>query len=365
MGSAACHYLAKRGAEVTGLEQFDVTHENGSHHGESRMIRQSYYEHPGYVPLLRRAYSLWRGLEQLSGVPLLSETGGLYMGSPGAEIVTGALRAAQEHGLPHELLDAAGIRRRFPQFDVPDNFTGFHETRAGFLRPEAAIRAHAAEARKYGAEIHERQRVLSWTTRSSGVEVITAEETHEGDQLVITAGPWAREMITGLGIRLEVTRQIVGWFQPQAQPERYLEECFPCWFIETDSPHGHYGFPLAPESGALKVALHKPGIPALPGGTGGQAPTPEESETLRGILNRFIPGAGGILTSASTCLYTNSPDHHFVVGLHPTAERVSVAAGFSGHGFKFASVIGEILADLALHGATPHPIDLFDPARFG
>ncbi|HUF63261.1 MAG TPA: N-methyl-L-tryptophan oxidase [Verrucomicrobiales bacterium] len=363
MGSAACAHLARKGAEVLGLDQFVPPHEMGSHHGGARMIRQSYFEHPDYVPLLLRAYALWRELEQESGRRILFETGGLYMGPPGAPIVEGALRAAREHGLPHELLEAASIRQRFPAFQIPDSYAGFYEQRAGYLLPGEAIRAHQETARRHGAILTTEQQALTWRTAGEGVEVTTAQGSHLADRLVLTSGLWTGRLLKELRVFLRVTRQPLAWIE-LADSAPFHAERFPCWFLETNRPWGHYGFPVREGESRLKFALHQPGQTVEPDAPMAERAGREEAEALSSFARTYFGEAGSGRLSTRLCRYTNSPDHHFIIGPHPAEPRVILAAGFSGHGFKFASVIGEILAELAVEGKTRHSMTLFSPARF-
>ena len=374
MGSAACYHLAKRGLRVLGLEQFDVPHERGSHHGHSRMIRRSYFEHPDYVPLLRRAYQLWDELEEVEGSSqseakrLFHRTGGLYLGPPDGAVVPGALQAAREHGLSHELLDRAELARRFPAFRAPVGFSAFYEVEAGFLVPELAVAAHARQAIACGAEIRTREEILDWETKTLGVSVRTGMGRYEAAHLVVTAGAWSGSLLRDLEVELTVTRQVLAWFDAQGDRESLALGNFPCWFIESDPPYGHYGFPML-DSGqrGLKIGLHKPGAQIAPDalGSSGAEATNEETDSLREILGTCIPDGVGPLLVTQTCLYTNSADDHFIIGPHPSRENLTFAAGFSGHGFKFSSVMGEVLADLASEGTTRHPIEFLSPRRFG
>lgn len=364
MGAAACLHLARRGARVLGLEQFGLPHERGSHHGHSRMIRQAYFEHPDYVPLLRRAYELWDEVGRLEAdaghgdETIFHRTGGLYVGPPDGAIVPGSLAAARAHDLPHELLDGEALAARFPQFRFPAGFQGFFEERAGFLVPERAVAAQVRQARLFGAEVRTGETVLDWKTTRDGVRVRTSGGDHDAGHLVVTAGAWSGPLLADLGVDLTVTRQVLAWFDPPGDRAQFALGRFPCWFVETDTPYGHYGFPMC-EFGqpGLKVALHKPGEPIAPEdlGTADPGPRADEIELLRATLRAILPDGAGPLVAACTCRYTNSADGHFIVGPHPHDPGVTLAAGFSGHGFKFASVIGEILADLATEGWTALP----------
>ena len=360
VGSAACYHLAKRGVSVLGLEQFGIPHTHGSHHGHSRMIRQAYFEHPDYVPLLRRAYELWEELDAVHGGAILHLPGGLYIGPEDGTIVSGSRRAAVEHGLEHTMLGSDEIAERYPAIRPPSDHVAFFERRGGFVVPERAVAAHATAARRAGAELHTGERLVSWEANADHVSVATEQSRFTAEKLVITSGAWSAEVIRDLGIELQVTRQVLAWFEPIGEIDRFAPGQFPCWFIETESPFGHYGFPILPGDPGLKVALHKPGELIDPS----EAPEPpcaDETDALREVLDEFFPGCAGELAHACTCKYTNSPDGHFIIGQHPGQERVAFACGLSGHGFKFSTVLGEALADIALDGEDATPGGLPQP----
>jgi sarcosine oxidase len=365
VGSATCHHLAERGARVLGIDQFTIPHNRGSHHGNSRMIRRAYYEHPDYVPLLKRAYKLWDKLQKNTSRKFFHITGGLYVGSQSGSIFPGSLRAAHQHRLDHSILSAQQISERYPALRIPGDFSGFYEDQAGFLVPGEAISSYTQSALRHGAVISQGEKILSWDTRSDHVEVTTEKGSYRGDHLVITAGAWSGQAAQNLGLALQVTRQVLAWFEPLGSPERFAPGNFPCWFIETEPPFGHYGFPLLDGDPGLKIALHKPGETITPECLQKESnqPRPEEIAHLRGVLDKYFPGCAGRLSHACTCMYTNSLDGHFIVGSHPGRDRVSMACGLSGHGFKFSSVLGEILADLALNGRTSLPIGFLNPQR--
>jgi sarcosine oxidase len=357
MGSSACLHLARRGAAVLGLEQFDIPHALGSSHGASRMIRMAYYEHPDYVPLLRRAYELWDELERSTGQKLLHLTGGLYLGPPDGGLVAGSLRAAREHGLEHEPLDAGAIGKRFPMFRVPAGWAGLCEPRAGFLLPERVVAVQAESAMRAGAELHGREPVIEWEAGPHGVTVRTPRAEYHAARLVFCGGAWSSRLLNGLGVTLRVTRQVLGWVWPR-RPELFSLGEFPVWAIDKPDGSIYYGFPIIPASEAtgLKVAWHGPGAETDPDRVV-RDPQPGDEETFRPALKEYLPDADGPLLSLRTCLYTNSPDHHFIIDRHPLHENVTIACGFSGHGFKFASVIGELLADLAMEGKSGLPAE--------
>ena len=365
MGTAACHHLARRNARILGLDQFDIPHGRGSSHDHSRMIRLAYHEHPNYVPLLRRAYELWHELERASGQTLLHLTGGLYMGPPRGELVSGALSAAREHHLPHELLSRSQLAERFSQFTVPDDFVGVLEPNAGFLLPERVISAHAELAMRAGAELHGREEVIDWEADATGGTVRTRRGTYRADHLLFCGGAWSAQLLRDLGVELVVTRQALGWVWPK-QPELFELGRFPVWAIGQPDGSLHYGFPMMGPSGdnpGLKIAHHARGAMADPR-TVSREPMAGDEESFRWVLERYLPAADGPLLSLRTCLYTNSPDGHFIIDRHPKHANVTLACGFSGHGFKFASVMGEVLADLSLQGRTQWPVEFLRLDRF-
>ena len=357
MGSAAAAHLAARGQRVVGLERFGPAHDRGSSHGGSRIIRQSYFEDPAYVPLLRRAYELWDELD----ADLLTLTGGLYLVRPDSPTVAGSLLAAREWDLPHELLDAAGIRRRFPTINPDDDEVALYETAAGFVRPERTVAAHLELAARRGAELRFQEPVLSWSVAGGGVEVTTAAGTHSAGRLVICPGAWAPRLLADLGVRLTVERQVMYWFQPVGGVGPF--ERHPVYIHEDAGRTQIYGFPAidGPDGGA-KVAFFRRGTETTPDALDREVRA-DEVTAMAEHVRRLLPTLPGRFLAGVPCMYTTTPDEHFVIAQHPAHEQVTVACGFSGHGFKFVPVVGEILADLAVDGGTRHPIDLFDPRR--
>jgi sarcosine oxidase len=352
MGSAAAAHVAARGRRVLGLEQFQPAHPHGSSHGRSRVIRLAYFEDPAYVPLLRRAYEWWRRLETETGRRLLQVTGGLMIGAPESVVVSGSLRSAREHGLPHEMLDAAAIRRRFPVFTPATGTVALHEREAGVVFPEEAIRAHLDMAVDHGAHVHFDERVDGWRVLpSGGVEVTTSRGRYECERLILAPGSWAASLFKIDGLPLEVEPQVLYWLEPDGGADPFAPERCPIYIWDVGAGVQFYGFP-ADADGRAKVAFFR-------------SPQTDE-QTLRAALAPCLPAlAAGRLVESVSCKYTLTPDHHFVIGHHPDHSAVVIASPCSGHGYKFASVVGEILADLAVDGATRHPIALFDPRRFG
>lgn len=364
MGSAAAYQLARRGKKVLGLERHLPTHTHGSSHGKSRIIRQAYFEDPAYVPLLLRAYELWNEIERESGTKLLTITGGLMLGAPDSHTVAGALRSAREWNLPHELLDDREIRRRYPAFTPAPSTIALYEQKAGYVHPEASVAAHLARAKAHGAELHFEEPATSWTANGARVRVTTAQGTYEAERLIISPGPWAPQLFADLGLPLVVERQVLYWFEPIGGNEAFSANHFPIYIWEIEDGLQIYGFPHQKgPPGGVKIAFFRKGAACTPE-TVDRTVYPEEVAAMRAAFAERIPNLNGPLIDTATCMYTTAPDEHFIVALHPQHENVVVASPCSGHGYKFASVIGEILADLATQGNTRHPIGLFDPHRF-
>jgi sarcosine oxidase len=361
MGSAACSELARRGWNVLGLDQYDIPNALAAHHGRSRMFRTSYYEHADYVPLLRRALSGWKAIEERTGRCVFYPTGGLYIGPEDGALVRGSLDAARRHGLPHERLDKPELERRFPHLRVPAGFAGTFETDAGFIVPELAVEAMAGEAAAAGAALRTKERVIAWDAQNTGVEVRTDRGTYTAARLIITAGPWSGKL-AGAAARVTITRQVVGWVSPR-RPELFGLGRWPCWAIERPGGGLLYGFPMTEGEPGMKVALHAVGEVVDPDSLQRDA-RPEDEAGWREGLRAHFPDADGPTTAHAACMYDNSPDGHFIVDFCPGHANVVMACGFSGHGFKFAPVIGEALADLAMQGTSSLPIGFLGLTRF-
>ncbi len=353
-GSAACYHLAKRGVRVLGLEQFPLVHDRGSSHGDTRIIRLAYFEHPDYVPLLRRAYQLWEELEQSTGKTLFRKTRLLISGPSDGEAIPGALRAAQEHRLSVEHLTADAAQQRFPDFRLPEGHEAVLEPDAGLLHVEDCVRTHIEEARRAGADIRGDTAVLNWSRTGSHLTVETPQGPLTAARIVITAGAWTNQLLAKIGLPLTVVRKFVGWYA--VEPGAYhVDRGYPTFYVE----HGDgafYGFPSL-DGRTLKFAEHTGRDVVIDPAHVDRSVRPEDLARLEAFRTAVLPRTLPQLDRSSVCLYTLTPDHHFVVDRHPQDERVIVAAGFSGHGFKFTSVIGETLADLACHGRTAAPIE--------
>ncbi|MHC0433104.1 N-methyl-L-tryptophan oxidase [Streptomyces sp. O3] len=364
MGSAAAQQLSARGARVLGLEKYGPVHRRGSSHGGSRITRQSYFEDPAYVPLLLRSYELYARLERDSGRRIATLCGGLMLGRPDSRVVAGSLLSADKWGLPHELLDAPEIRRRFPTLTPDDDEVALYEARAGLLRPENTVAAQLQLAARAGADLRFDEPVTRWEPYRDGVRVHTPDDSYTAGQLVVCPGAWAPALLAGLGVPLTVERQVMYWFQPTGGVRPYGPERHPVYIWEDAAGVQVYGFPAldGPDGGA-KVAFFRKGAVCAPE-TIDRTVHEDEVAAMAAQARRRLPSLPGGFLHAATCMYTTTPDQHFVLARHPAhPESVTVACGFSGHGFKFAPVVGEILADLALRGATEHPIELFHPSR--
>ena len=367
MGSAAVYHLARRGWSVLGLEQYGIPNDLGSSHGHSRMIRYTLQEHPSYVPLVRRAYELWHELEDAAGETLIVTTGSVRAGPANGPFFKGAKEACDVHGIPYEILTSDEVNSRFPGYRFPEEISSVYQADGGFLLPEQCIVDHVQAAKEAGAEVHEQESVIDWQPDGEGVRVRTSQDTYTAGRLVVTAGAWAAKLAPQVAGYAKPERQVLGWFQPE-RPELFRPEAFPVFGIWTEEGR-YYGFPAYEESGR--------GVPGFKIGRAHhlrQQVDPDEmdreihaedEDILRGFASRYFPLGAGAALSFTTCMYTNTPDEHFIIDVLPSHPQVSVAAGFSGHGFKFASVIGEIMADLAQHGETSHDISLFRLYRFG
>ena len=369
MGSAACYALAERGARVLGLEQFDIPHAYGSSHGETRIIRLAYAEGAFYVPLLRRAYERWQRLEHDFGEQLLHITGGLDIGAADSALIRGSRASCREHDLSHELLTATEAMARFPALQLPPHFVANFQAEGGFLRSERCIVAHVTRAQALGAEIRAREAVLSWEARGDSVRVQTTKGEYAADRLVVTAGGWAGQLLPELAALAQPERQCLGWFQPLDLP-LFAKERLPVWLLWGEGDEGNwYGFPVHGIPGFKLGKFRHLGEPMdLSGGretTADREPNAADEALLRRFTERYFPRAAGPTMALKVCFFTNTPDEHFIIDAHPQQSNVIIAAGFSGHGYKFCSVVGEILAELALDGESKLGVEEFGLGRFG
>ncbi len=365
MGGAAAWRLARRGVRVIGFDRYRPPHALGSSHGESRAIREAYYEDPSYVPLVRRAYELWDELSAAVGRPLLRRTGAIMIGAEDGVLVPGARASAERHDIPHEVLDAAEIRRRYPVMAPRDPLVGVLEQRAGLLDVDACVQAQLDQAARHGAELRfydpiERWRPLDMADAESPVEIVGSRGSVVADRLILTAGAWNADFVRRLRLPLTVTRQVMMWFRPRARAAAFEPGALPVWLWERAWQDFHYGFPNLGQG--FKLGNHHPAAEVAPTGYDRAVTAGDEAE-IRAWLAETFPDANGELLRARTCLYTRTPDAHFLLDLHPKRPNIVIASPCSGHGFKFAPAIGEALADLALERRSRHDLRLFRIGR--
>lgn len=366
MGSSACYHLAKRGVKVLGLEQYSISHEYGSHTGQSRLIRKAYFEHSNYVPLLHRAYRGWSIIEQEANQKLYWETGIVYFGLPDCEMLNGIRKSANLYNIDIDELSHDQIQKRWPQFNLPKDYVGILEPEAGFLTPEMAIQSLTKLSIEHGAEIHENEKVISWGIMSEFVLVTTSKKSYQAKKIIFTTGAFTEKLIKTKA-PLRVTQQFMGWTSPLYSLAFQLGE-LPCWMISEEGADGpYYGFPVMSNTdkfGGMKIAYHREGE-LLVDGLAIDSLESNEQIILDSMLERYFPNIGSPVTTIKKCKYSYSPDNDFIIDqLSEYENRVIVAAGFSGHGFKFVPVVGEALADFVQNQSTELPIDFLSLSRF-
>ncbi len=360
MGSAAAMHLARRGVRVIGIEQFGPAHDRGSSHGRTRICRKAYFEHPDYVPLLDQAYRLWDELSAGSGRQLFVRCGLVYAGRAEGEILTGVRRAAEEHGLSIEEVPGADRGARFPQFRFDDGQQVLHEPDAGFLWAEASVRAQLDLATQAGAAFHFDEAARNWSSDGRRVRVVTEKAAYEASSLVVAAGPWAASVLATLRLPLTVLRKPQVWFDcvrdGRCDPARMPVFAF-------DLPGGFfYGFSEA-DAGRIKVGEHTGGASVADVDRLDRRVCEDDLRAVRRFVDGHLPLVRPRVLDASVCMYTMTPDAHFILDRHPMHGNVAVAAGFSGHGFKFAPLVGQVLAELVLDGATRQPVGFLGFSR--
>ena len=360
MGSAALCQLARRGVSAVGFEQFEIGHDRGSSHGATRMIRLAHFERPSYVPLMRRAYALWHELEGIVQQKLLHITGIAEIGTPTGDVVRGT-RAGANADLPCEVLDAASLMRRYPAFEIPESFVAIFQPDGGFIEASKALAANIAVAKEHGAGVRTGEKVVAVEPAGAGVRIVTDGGTIVADFAILAAGPWLSGLFPELRLPLTVTRQVVGWFELQ-QPELFAADRFPAFMFESEFGQ-HYGFPAYGDKG-IKFAKHHHLGEVVQADGYERTVSAQDEAAIRAPLAQYLPAANGPLRTAETCLYTMTPDGTFIIDRMPGYQHIVIASPCSGHGFKFAPVVGEILADLVTRGATEHDISQFRLTRF-
>ena len=361
MGGAALAELARRGVRAAGVDRYEPPHTLGSSHGLTRIIREAYYEHPLYVPLVRRAYDRWQELADELGAPVYRRTGGCMIGPAEGELVSGALRSARAHGIEHEMLDQGAMARRFPQIGVAHGHVALLEARAGVLFAERIVAGHLAVARERGASVITGETVLGWEERRGAIECGTDRRRIRAARMLLCVGPWLSGFLASESPVLSVERQVVHWFEPRVGDDRFGPERCPVAIWEHDGGRLFYALPDFGDG--VKVAIHHEGAPATPENVE-RSSTDDDERAARALTESFLPNAAGRLRASAVCLYTNTLDHHFLVDRHPASDRVFIVSPCSGHGFKFACVIGEIAADLALGERPAFDLSPFRLDRF-
>jgi len=366
MGSATLYHLAKRGLNVLGIEQFEIPHEMGSSHGLTRIIRLAYYEDSSYVPLLRRAYDLWDTLETEADEKLFYQTGSIDMGPEDSEVFAGSLQSCIEHDLEHEVLTADELNKRFPGYQMPAETMAVFQPQGGLLVPERCIVAHSEIAQQHGATLHTGETVQSWDVLADGrVQVTTNNATYTADKLAICGGAWVYKHVPSLSGIAVPERQVLIW-QETKTPEWFTPERFPVWNAIVDEGR-YYGFPEfnpAGDTPGMKFGRYHHLDETCDPDTVDRNPNTDDEKILRDFSERYFPQGAGKTLSMKACMFTNTPDEHWILDTLPDTPQVTVAGGFSGHGFKMASVIGEIMADLTQNSTTDHDIGLHRLARF-
>lgn len=360
MGSAALYEAARRGMSVLGIEQFGLAHDRGSSHGATRIIRRAYFEHPNYVPLVDRSYELWENLERESGRKLLTRCGLLLFGPPEGPIISGVKRAAQAYPMTIEELSRHDVTRRFAGFHPNPDMVALLESDAGFLYVEDCVRTYVERARSLGAVARFETRVLDWDVSASGVLVATTERKFTAKRLIVCAGPWSGKFLSDLHLPLEVRRKVVLWLRPAGHDYDLDKDCPIFGF---DTPEGlFYGFPRIDARG-VKVGDHTGGDAVATADDVARTLNPGDAERIMRFTRQFMPGLSADILEHSICLYTMTPDEHFIVDRHPRFANIAYAAGFSGHGFKFAPIVGKTLVDLIDGSVNAAPIRFSDAVK--
>lgn len=360
-GSATTFHLARRGLKVVGFDRFSPPHDQGSSTGETRIIREAYHENPVYVPLVQRAYELWGELERESGRKLYHPTRGLMIGPPSSDTVAGARRSADMHGIPYEMLTAAEIRNRFPAYNPSAETVALLEARAGALFPDACIHTHLEQAKRQGAVLRPNEAVVKWKASERRVRIQTARNEYAAERVILTAGAWLAELVPDLGLPLRVERQVMYWFEPRMARAEHGPDRFPIFIWEFPGGRSIYGFPNF--GSGMKIGIHHEGSTVDPNRVPRNVEAHEIAE-MREIVRRCFPGADGPPRAAKVCLYTDTPDYAFLVDFHPRHQNVVIGSPCSGHGFKFASAMGEALADLATKGKGRFDLSVFRASRW-
>ncbi len=359
-GASAAYALTKRGVNVELFEQFDLLHDHGSSHGPTRLFRLAYFEHPDYVPLLRMCISQWRALEKEAGEKLFHQIGIFMIGAPKGNLIAGVRRAASDYGIEIEDLSRKDAAKRYPLFSQPEGYDAIFEPEAGFIRADRTLNHFFARFTHLGGVARPRVKITDWEPRAEGVDLIFRDGRERFDRLVIAPGAWGNDLLK-LDVAIKPMRKTLFWMA-SGENQYFLENDFPPFAIDRDDGRFFYGFPAIDGDG-VKLGEHTGGAD-LENAFDPAPPPADETAGVKDFLREFMPGAPREFSQEKPCLYEMSPDGHFVIDTHPADKRVCFAAGLSGHGFKFAPVIGGALADLAISGETNALFDFLGVGRF-
>ncbi|PHS00002.1 MAG: N-methyl-L-tryptophan oxidase [Blastopirellula sp.] len=363
VGSAALYHGAAQGLKILGIDRFSPPHNHGSSHGQTRIIRMAYFEHPDYVPLLKQAYAGWKHLEQLSGQQLYHEVGLLEVGPVDGIVIPGVLRSSKEHDLPLDQFTTHEAQRQFPGFDFPENHTVLFEQQAGYLMVEDCIASYLAAAQQQGAKLNCEESLVSWKPHQGEVEVVTDKQTYRCSKLIITTGAWTSSFTGNCQLPLTLLRKHLYWYRSDSKNYLASQGC-PVFFYE-DQGRFFYGFPELQPGTGVKVSEHSGGDPLSDPSVLDPSQNQEDRLAVEAFLKKSLPQVSRDLVQHAACMYTMTPDENFIVDVHPECADVVLAAGLSGHGFKFASVLGQMLIELSATGNTSLPIDFLSIKRFG
>ena len=360
MGSSTLYQLAKKNKSVLGIEQSDIPNSIGSSHGINRIIRLAYSEHPSYVPMLRRAYELWYDLEQTCNEKILYKTGSLDISKEDHWVFSGSLNSCIEHEIPHEVLNGDELSKRFPAYNFPRNYMSLFQKDGGFLLSEKAIENYTKLALANNANVSSNEKVIYWEVNNGEVTVITNKSKYKSNSLVITAGSWINKLIPELLNLAVPERQVLGWFK--THNDNNFRNNFPVFSCSVDEGR-FYGFPIHKIQG-FKIGKYNHLNEIANPDNQNTTLSKTDEHALRSAITRYFPEANGKLMEYQTCMFTNTPDENFIIDQHPSFSQVFLAGGFSGHGFKFSSVVGEIISEMVINSQFPKELEFLRLSRF-
>jgi sarcosine oxidase len=364
MGSAIVAHAAARKLRVLGLEQFSIPNIRGSSHGATRILRLGLHEGPTYVPLVLRAVELWKELGDKIGTPIFHQCGGLDVALPTSPIFKGSKGACEKFNIAHEILDAVETTRRFPAVRPGKDMLTVFQPGSGFVLPELAITAHVNLALEQGAEIHGHERVLEYETRAGKHLVRTDRATYEARQIIFSAGAWMGKLLARENVPVVPERTVLGWFAPKANAASFQTDRLPIWIIDAPEIGHFYGFPIYSVPGFKLGRLREIPSPAVDPDALRREPDGEDEADMRSFIKEIFPDADGPVLSMETCFFENSPDRTPIIDRLPGTDGAWIVGGFSGHGFKFCSAVGEVMTELITTGSTSFDLSPFRFSRF-